>query len=186
MPAYISMLRGINVGGHKKVPMDRLRAVFEALGFEQVRTFIQSGNVVFQAAKGSTPELSKKIEGKILAEFGFAASVITRTPQELGKVIRRNPFPKESSVAPAKVHVAFLSHLPKADAVKRLEALATPPEQLHHSGTEVYLYYRDGMGRAKLTGNVLEKVLSVTATMRNWNTLNQLYEMGSERNAENS
>jgi len=180
MPIYIAMLRGINVGGHKKVPMERLRTMCEGLGFEQVRTFIQSGNVVFKAAKSSPADLSMKIEKKILAEFGFAASVITRTPEELGKAIRNNPFVEESKVEPAKVHITFLSDVPKAEAVKKLEALATPAEQVRHSGREVHLYYRDGMGRAKLTHNVVEKVLSVTATARNWNTVNKLYEMAGK------
>ena len=120
------------------------------------------------------------MEKKILAELGFPASVITRTPQELAKVIENNPFVKESRTEPAKVHVAFFSEAPKADAVKSLEALASKSEQLRHAGTEVYLYYRDGMGRAKLTMNVLEKALAVTATARNWNTVNRLYEMSLE------
>ena len=180
------MLRGINVGGHKKVPMERLRAMFEKLGFEQVATYIQSGNVVFDAAKHSPLDLSKKIEEKILAEFGFPASVITRTGGELGKAIQNNPFLKESRTDPSKLFIAFLSQTPRVDAVKKLEALATTSEQLRYSGKETYLYYRDGMGRAKLTGSVLEKVLAVTATARNWNTVNQLYQMAVERSAENS
>lgn len=186
MPTYIALLRGINVGGHKKVPMERLRAMFEKLGFGQVVTYIQSGNVVFDAAKHPPQELTKKIEEKILAEFGFPASVITRTVEELGKAIRNNPFPKESKADAAKVHIAFLSQIPHADAVTKLEALATASEQLRHSGKETYLYYRDGMGRAKLTGGVLEKVLSVTATARNWNTVNRLHQMAVEQNRENS
>jgi len=180
MPTYISMLRGINVGGHNKVPMDQLRAMFEQLGFKQVRTYIQSGNVVFQGQKAVPSDLSTQIEKEIVAEFGFPASVITRTPDELGKAIAANPFPKESKAEPAKVHIAFLSLLPQAEAVKKLEALATKSERLHCCDKEIYLYYRDGMGRAKLTGNVLERVLSVPATARNWNTVNQLYRMAVE------
>ncbi len=186
MPTYISMLRGINVGGHKKVPMSQLRAMLESLGFKQVRTYIQSGNVIFKAADSDPADFSAKIEKKILAQFGFSVSVITRTPEELRKSIEGNPFAKESSKDPAKVHIAFLSEVPKADAVKKLAALATASEQLQHSGREVYLYYKDGMGRAKLTGNVLEKVLAVTATARNWNTVNKLYDMATEPNAGNA
>jgi|SRR5579863_1264368 len=186
MPTYISLIRGINVGGHKQVKMDRLQAMFEVLGFEQVRTYIQSGNVVFKAAKRSPAELSKKIEEEILAEFGFPASVMTRTPQELRTAIQKNPFLKECKSDPAKVHIAFLSEPPKAEAVEKVGALATQGEQLRHSGREIYLYYRDGMGRAKLTGSVLEKTLSVTATARNWNTVNRLYQMAVEQDAGNS
>jgi len=186
MPTYIAMLRGINVGGHKRVPMERLRALFEKLGFEQVATYIQSGNVVFEADKHSPPDLAKKIEDRILAEFGFPAAVITRTEGELGKAIQNNPFLKESRTDPAKVHIAFLSQIPRAEAVKKLEARATASEQVRHSGKETYFYYRDGMGQAKLTGNVLEKVLEVTATARNWNTVSQLYQIAVERGAKNS
>ncbi|MGA8150576.1 MAG: DUF1697 domain-containing protein [Terriglobales bacterium] len=181
MPTYIALLRGINVGGHKRVPMERLRAMFEKLGFAQVATYIQSGNVVFEAGKHAPADLSKKIEERILAEFGFSASVITRTPEELGKAIQNNPFPKESGNDPSKVYIAFLSQVPRADAAKKLGALATTSEQLHHSDKEIYLCYRDGMGRAKLTGSVLEKALEVTATARNWNTVNQLYQMVVQR-----
>jgi len=106
--------------------------------------------------------------------------VITRTPEELQKAIQNNPFVKECHLAPAKVYVAFLTEAPKADAVKKLEALATASEQLRHSGREVYLYYRDGMGRAKLTGTVLERLLAVTATARNWNTVNKLCDMARD------
>lgn len=182
MPTYISLLRGINVGSHKPVAMIQLKAMFEALGFEQVRTYIQSGNVIFSAAKRPPADLSKKIEDNILAEFGFSSSVITRTPQEMGEAIENNPFVKESRVDPAKVYIAFLSEIPKAEAVMKLEALATKSEQLRHCGREIYLYYRDGMGRARLTGSVLERVLSVTATARNWNTVTRLYQMALQKN----
>jgi len=183
MPTYIALLRGINVGGHKRVPMERLRALCEGFGFEQVATYIQSGNVVFNADQQSPADLVKKIEEKILVEFGFSASVITRTTGELEKAIERNPFLRESKSDPAKVFVAFLSQAPRADAAKKLAALATASEQVRHAGKETYLYYRDGMGRAKLTGSLLEKVLGVTATARNWNTVTRLYQMAVERGA---
>jgi len=177
MPTYISLLRGINVGGHNKVPMKQLAAILEALGFEQVRTHIQSGNVVFRAGKSSTATLSKKIEQKIEAEFGFPVSVVTRTPEELSDAIKGNPFRKECKTDPAKVFIAFLSESPEPEAVKQLEARATAAEQAKCLGCSVYLCYGDGMGQAKLTGAVIERVLGVRATARNWNTVTKLYEM---------
>lgn len=177
MPTYIALLRGINVGGHGKVPMEKLRALCEGLGCEQVKTFIQSGNVVFKAAKCDPGTLSAKIEKKIVAELGFAVTVVTRTADELGKVIEANPFVTESRAEPAKVHVAFLSEAPTAEAVKALKIKTCDSEQARCSGREVYLYYRDGMGRAKMTGAVIERVLGVKATARNWNTVTKLYEM---------
>lgn len=175
------MLRGINVGGHKKVPMARLRAMCETLGFEQVRTFIQSGNIIFEAAGRNTSDLSATIEKKMQAEFGFAASVITRTPEELEQAMQNNPFRKQSEVEPAKVFIAFLSQVPKPEAATKLMALTTPAEQVRQRAREVYLYYRDGMGRAKVNVNVVEKLLSVKATARNWNTVNKLHEMAAEK-----
>jgi len=186
MPIYIAMLRGINVGGHKKVPMDQLRALCERLGFTRVRTYIQSGNVVFKADKTSPAALSTKMEDAIQASFGFPASVISRTAVELATVIGANPFREESQAEPAKLYVAFLSHSPSADAIKKIEALATKDERLHCGRQEVYLYYRNGMGQAKLTGAVLEKALAVAATARNWNTVTQLYKMAVEQSPKDS
>jgi len=181
MPVYISMLRGINVGGHNKVPMNQLRAMCEPLGFEKVRTFIQSGNVVFEAGKCDPSDLSLKIEKKILSEFGFPVSVITRTPEEMEQTIRHLPFVKESKSEPGKVYVGFLSVLPNDEALKKLLGLATPTEQVSYRGREVYLYYRNGMGQArKLTVNAVERTLQVTATTRNWNTVTKLYAMTVE------
>src|SRR6266496_4832344 len=112
MPIYIAMLRGINVGAHKRMKMDKLRSCCESLGFEQVKTYIQSGNVVLRAAKTSTTALSKEIEESILSSFGFAVDVISRTRDELGRTIAANPFLKENGIDPAKLHVVFLAEAP--------------------------------------------------------------------------
>src|SRR5271169_2140546 len=105
MPIYISMLRGINVGGHKLIKMDKLRESFEALGFKQVKTYIQSGNVVFSAGKLSPLKLSKRIEERILTDFGFSVSVISRSSDEMARTIERNPFLKESDIDHERLHV---------------------------------------------------------------------------------
>ena len=115
MPIYISMLRGINVGGHKRIKMDRLRQSFEALGFEQVQTYIQSGNVVFKAGKVSAVRIvQKNRERESSADFGFSASVISRTSDEIDKTIANNPFLNKSGIDPDKLHVMFLSEAPTA------------------------------------------------------------------------
>ncbi len=177
MPIYISMLRGINVAGHKQVKMAALQVAFESLGFSQVRTHIQSGNVVFKAAKSAPPDLSRKIEGKILDEFGFDVPVITRTSEEMGEVIRGNPFLKEKGIDLSKLHVTFLSGVPAPAALKALASLAAKPDQFRACGREIYLYCPNGYGNTKLSNNALEKVLSLSATTRNWNTVNKLYAM---------
>jgi len=180
MPVFISFLRGINVGGHNKVPMEKLRELCKGLGCEQVKTFIQSGNVVFKAAKCDPASLSAKIEKKVAAEFGFPVAVVTRTAEELGKVIEGNPFMKECRAEPAKVHVAFLSEAPATETLNALRTKTSNDEQARCAGREVYLYYRNGMGKAKMTGAVIERVLGVKATARNWNTVTNLYEMAQE------
>jgi uncharacterized protein (DUF1697 family) len=167
--------------GHKRVEMGRLRVMFEGMGFEQVRTYINSGNVVFKTGRSAPAALSRRIEERMVAEFGFTASVITRTAAELGRAIEGNPFVKESRSDPSKVFIAFLEQAPKPAAVEKLQARATEAEQVHWCGREIYAYYVDGMGKARLlTHGVLERVLAVSATMRNWNTVSRLYEMAGE------
>lgn len=182
MPTYVAMLRGINVLGRKRVEMARLRKMFEAMGFEQVRTYIQSGNVVFRAARSSPLALSRKIEDRMMKEFGFSALVMTRTAKELGQAIEGNPFVKEGRSEPSKVFIGFMAQTPEGDAIEKLRARATKAERMHCGDKEIYVYYVDGMGKAKvLTHGVLEKALAVRVTMRNWNTVSKLHEMAGDR-----
>jgi uncharacterized protein (DUF1697 family) len=177
MPVYISLLRGINVGGHKRVKMDQLRKSFEALGFEQVKTYIQSGNVVFRAGKVSPVALSKKIEAKILGHFGFSVSVILRTQDEMDRTIQSNPFLKESGIDQAKLHVTFLSEAPAPAALRKFEALIAAPDKSRYAGTEIYFYLPNGMSQSSLWKTSWERVLSVVNTTRNWKTVNSLYQL---------
>src|SRR5579864_4720419 len=130
MPVYIALLRGINVGPHKRMKMEKLRASCEALGFQKVKTFIQSGNVVFQAGKLSSASASKKIEERILADFGFSVDVISRSQDEMDRIIRANPLLKERGIDTSKLHVAFLSDTPGSEAVKKLESLTIKPDKV--------------------------------------------------------
>jgi len=177
MPIYIAMLRGINVGGHKRIKMDRLRHSFEALGFEQVKTYIQSGNVVFKTRKTSTSALSKKIEEKIAGDFGFSVSVISRSSDELEKTIRENPFLKERGIDPAKFHVMFLSNSPAPDALRKLAELTASPDQCRCSDWEIYFYFPNGVSQSVLMKSPVDRILAVVTTTRNWNTVNSLHRM---------
>jgi uncharacterized protein (DUF1697 family) len=174
---YISMLRGINVGGNKKIKMEQLRKSFEVLGFEQVKTYIQSGNVVFKTGKISPTTLSKRIEARILADFGFSVSVISRTVDEMTKAIEGNPFLKERGIDPQTLHVAFLADAPAPDALKKLETLTTAPDKSHCCGKEVYLYLPNGVSKSFWMKTPLDRVLSVVTTTRNWKTVNTLHQM---------
>jgi uncharacterized protein (DUF1697 family) len=177
MPTYVAMLRGINVGSGKIVKMERLRASFEALGFDSVRTYVQSGNVVFKSEQNSLAGLSKKIEEKIQRDFGFSVPVSVKTSKEIEQIVGNNPLVKEKGIDHSKLHVTFLSDAPPKAAVEALEPLARGREQFRVLNREIYLYCPDGYGRTKLSNNAIEKKLSVVATTRNWRTVNALLKM---------
>jgi uncharacterized protein (DUF1697 family) len=177
MAVYVALLRGINVGGHRRIKMDRLRKSFETLGFEQVKTYIQSGNVVFNSAKPSPAGLSKRIEESILRDFGHSVLVISRTLDEMGKTIESNPFPKKRGIDQAKLHVMFLPEIPVPSDLKQLEELTTAPDQSRCLGKEIYLYLPNGIAESSLANNPLERRLLKRATMRNWRTVSNLYQM---------
>ena len=177
MPIYVAMLRGINVGGNKKIKMDKLRSSFEALGLEQVKTYIQSGNVVFKTAKISPVALSRKLEERILGDFGFSVSVISRTVDEIQNTIANNPFLNQPGIDLEKLHVAFLSEGPTPAALKKLAELTLAPDRSRSLGKEVYFYFPNGVSGSSLWKHPLDRVLSVEATMRNWKTVNALHQM---------
>lgn len=177
---YIALLRAINVGGHNLIKMDALRKSFEALGLKSVQTYVQSGNVVFSAPKQSEVALSGKLQAKILRDFGLSVVVIVRSAEDINQVVKKNPFLKEKGIDIIRLHVAFLSGPPEKAALKALEAFPADSDRFRLSGKEIYLHYPNGSGKAKLANNVLEKVLSVSATTRNWNTVNTLREMSSK------
>lgn len=180
MPIYIAMLRGINVGAHKRMKMEKLRASCELIGLSGVQTYIQSGNVVFRANKLSCETLVKKIADCIQRDFGFSADVIVRTREELQAIINKNPLLKERGVDATKFHVVFLSDAPSAAALKKLQELTLPPDRARSLGKEIYFYFPNGVSGSSLWKHPLDKVLSVTSTMRNWNSVNKLYEMAQE------
>ena len=168
MQTSVSMLRGVNVGGKRKIPMERLRECYESLGFRSVRTYIQSGNVVFEHDGADPRGLSPIIASKIKEEFGFDAVVINRTREEISLIIKGMPF---RGVDEDRVHVTFLSVAPSRIPVAELEAARGKTERFRSLGREVYLYCPEGYGRAKLSNSFLEKKLGVSATTRNWRTV---------------
>jgi uncharacterized protein (DUF1697 family) len=176
MPIYVAMLRGINVGGHN-IKMDQLRTSLEELGLQKVQTYIQSGNVVFKTATISPTALSKKIENKILSQFGLSVSVICRTADEMENTIKSNPFVNQPGIDHEKFHVAFLSQAPTPAALKKLAGLTLAPDQSRCLGREVYLYFPNGVSGSSLWKHPLDGVLSVVTTTRNWRTVNTLHQM---------
>jgi uncharacterized protein (DUF1697 family) len=180
MPVYVALLRGINLGGHKKIKMDELRASLAALGFAEVKTYIQSGNVVFKAAKISDQALSKKIEATILLKFGHSVSVIIRTAEEIEQVIANNPFLKQPDIDPTKLHVMFLREPPAQSALKQLETLVLRPDQFRSLGKELYFYLPNGVAESAVMKKPIDRVLAIPTTMRNWRTVNTIQQMCAE------
>jgi uncharacterized protein (DUF1697 family) len=177
---YIALLRGINIGPHKRMKMEKLRASCEALGFKNVKTYIQSGNVVCQAAKLSSDAAAKKIEAQIVKDFGFSADVIARTGEEMKRIVMGNPLLKEAGVDTSKLHVVFLSGVPPAGAIKNLEAIVKEPDKVRHKGKEIYFYFPNGVSGSSIWKHNLDRVLGISGTMRNWRTINTLLEMAGE------
>src|SRR3989442_12909342 len=165
------MVRGINVGGKTIVKMENLRASFEELEFGRVRTYVQSGNVIFEAVRASPDDLSRTIAEKISEDFGFPIPVVVRTSDEMGRIVGGNPFLNERGLDPSKLHITFLAAPPAKNAKERIDALTPGPDQFRIKGREIYLYCPDGYGRTKLSNNAIEKAVSVGATTRNWKTV---------------
>jgi uncharacterized protein (DUF1697 family) len=179
MTTYIAMLRGINVSGHKIIKMESLRASFAALGFGDVKTYIQSGNVVFKTAKTDPAGLAKKIVKKIRDDFGFDVPVLVKTAEELAAVLKANPLSKRAGVDESKLHVTFLAAAAPKNSAAILQPLAAKSELFAVCGTEIYLHCPDGYGETKLANGAIEKKLSVAATTRNWKTVNVLHAMAT-------
>ena len=179
MPIYVALLRGINVGGQKIVNMEKLRASFATLEFNSVRTYVQSGNVIFNAPKASSTKLSERIKGRISYDFGFQIPVVLRTSDEMKKIIHDNPFLKDTKTDRSKLHVTLLSQLPATANIAKLDALDSDPDQFRVLGQEIYLYCPNGYGRSKISNNAVEKLLAVEATTRNWKTVNTLAELST-------
>jgi uncharacterized protein (DUF1697 family) len=173
----VALLRGINVGGHRKVPMATLRTAFEDAGYEDVTTYIQSGNVVFSHRERPAAELRADIEAVIADAMGFEVPVMVRTRAELADVVAGNPY---SGIEATTLHVLFLADDVTAGALADLDALDVDrfaPETLVRSGCEIYLHLPDGMGRAKLP--VALGRLDMATTARNWRTIEKLLELAS-------
>jgi uncharacterized protein (DUF1697 family) len=175
--AYVAILRGINVSGQKIIRMEALKHMFGSLGFSDVSTYIQSGNVIFRSPETAPDALVKKISGRILKNFGFEVPVIVRTSDQLENIIRKNPFTEEKNILKDKLHVTFLSEEPERDKIEIIESLSFAFDRFMISGKEIYLYCPGGYGNTKLSNSFFESKLKVTATTRNWNTVNKLLEL---------
>ena len=177
MHRYISMLRGINVSGRKKIHMEELKALYQSLAFKNVQTYIQSGNVIFASSESDISKLTAGIEKKIKQAFGFEVLVFIRTKEDLQKLIKKNPFAGEDE---GKLYVTFLSDQPKNFPTEEINKIRDKAELFFHSSREIYLFCPNGYGRTKLSNTYFERKLKAPATTRNWKTVNMLFSMGEK------
>ncbi len=171
------MLRGINVSGQKKIIMADLKVLYEGLGFDNVMTYIQSGNVIFHSKTKSIAVLSKKIAGAIEEQYGFTVPITIRTRDKLKKLISGNPFMTRHNVDISKLYVTFLGTRPTASQIISVESVDSKGDECSFSGSEIFLYCPGGYGKTRLNNNYFEARLKQPATTRNWKTVNTLYEM---------
>jgi uncharacterized protein (DUF1697 family) len=180
LKVFISILRGINVSGQKKILMSDLKVLYEKLGFKNVTTYIQSGNVIFKSnEKLADTELAKKIEKTIYQKYDFEVPLIIRSEEEMKKTISSNPFLKEKNSDAKRLYVTFLSEIPDKENVESITNIDFSPDKFIIIGKEIYLCVANGYGETKISNTFFEKKLKVKATTRNWNTVNKLSDMAS-------
>jgi uncharacterized protein (DUF1697 family) len=179
MSVVISMLRGVNVGGHNKIKMDALRALYSGLELRDPQTYIQSGNVIFSTDEQDLASVAERIKDGIERTFGCRPEVILRTASALKKVIARNPFATRPGVETSKLVVVFYSGNPDAEARKAVLRIKVDPEELRIDGRELYVYFPNGQARTKFPAALIEKTLKTPGTGRNWNTVTKLLEIAN-------
>lgn len=177
MATFIALLRSINVAGKGKLRMAALREACEARGLTNVATYLQSGNLVFDCKLTSAAKVATMVEGLLESQFGLDARAIIRTPADLRRIVKNNPFASQAQTDPTKVHATFLASRPTATLVRQLERVDTRGDTLIVSQQEVLLHCPNGYGRTKLNNVFLERQLHVVATTRNWKTVEALCEM---------
>jgi uncharacterized protein (DUF1697 family) len=175
MARLIVLLRGINLGAHNRISMPELREALEEAGYDDVRTYLQSGNVVLTST-ASAKSVASKCERLIADQFGLEISVVVRTRNELAKVVDQNPLGRVAK-DPKRYQVSFLEARPTAKTVRELEDVATANEKVVSIGRELYAWHPDGVARSKLWAQLAGKGLGVTATARNWTTVTKLLEL---------
>ena len=178
MKAYIALFRAINVGGKNSLPMKELVTILENIGARKVKTYIQSGNAVFQSSEKNLSQLFKLLTAEIKKRHGFEPHVLILKLEALKRAMTENPFP-EAEADPSSLHLGFLASKPKNPDLKKLEGLKEESERFHLSDHVFYLHAPEGIGRSKLAAST-EKLLGVPMTDRNWRTVCKIRELANE------
>ena len=174
---FIAVLRGINVSGKNMIKMPVLAKTFVDLGFTEVSTYLQSGNILFRSGEKNT-DCEQKIRHRIDKDFGLSVPVIVFSREYLQRIREENPFAKKAEIDQNKLHVTFLSEEPSAENFEKIKADQYLPDEFILQDNVIYLFCPAGYGNTKLHNNFFENKLKVMATTRNWNTVNKLVELG--------
>jgi uncharacterized protein (DUF1697 family) len=180
LTVYLGLLRAVNVGGQGKVAMADLRRMAQDLGFSDVRTFLQSGNLIFRSDPRPTRELEARLETAARGRLGLTTDFIVRTATEWAAAQARNPFPQEARDDPAHLVTVFLRGTPSTGSEHRLQAAVRGPERVRVVESHAYIVYPNGIARSRLTLPVVEEHLGFRGTGRNWNTVTKLAALSSE------
>lgn len=176
MNTYIALLRGINVGGQKKIKMAELRSVLENMGLKNVQTYIQSGNIVFGHNDTDTKALGIRVHDKIEKHFGFDVPVLILEPKDVDRILNESPFVDDGE---NRLYYVLLKNAPNEGLKAAFNNLQFDQEDFHITDTCVYLFCRNGYGNAKLNNNLIERKLNVEATTRNHKTMLKLLELST-------
>jgi uncharacterized protein (DUF1697 family) len=173
----ILLLRGVNVGAHRKVPMAELRALCGEIGFADVRTYLGSGNVVADVRVGDAPSAARTLETAIEAHFGFPVDVIARSADAWAAYLDDNPFPEQSAAQPNRVMLLLANRTPATDAVETLRERAGTGELVQGMRDGIWIYYAEGAADTKITPAGIDKAVGAPTTSRNWRTVQALHEL---------
>lgn len=176
---YIALLRGINVSGQKIIKMAELRDHLAELNFQNLATYIQSGNILFESHEKDSSKLEILIQAKIQEKYGFDVPIVVFNREYLEEAERENPYSEHSKEAGNKVFIAFLKEYPLAENIEAFEKLDFSPDQIELKGKNLYFYCPNGAGNSKISNTIFEKKLKVAATTRNFKTIWKLLEMSS-------
>lgn len=176
MRKFLAILRGINVGGKRKLPMSQLKELFQNLGYSEVKTYIQSGNVIF-TAEAEEKEIEKAVENAIFEAFNFEVPVICRSAEEFQLSVSINPFFEDAVVEIERLHLTFLKETPEQQQLDKLKEYNFYPDEFVVKGKDVFIYCSGKYSDSKLSNSFFENKLKVLATTRNWKTVLKLAEL---------
>ena len=177
MTTHLALLRGINVSGHNMIKMDTLKTILEAIGFKNVLTYIQSGNVFVDSVEESAAKVGFIMKQEIFKTFGFDVAIVMVSKQDLETCFINNPFLKENEVDLKKLYVAFVSKELRSENSNDLKVSQFKPDEAYIDSSRIYIKYAVGAGKTRLDQKYIEKKLILTATIRNWNTVTQLLQL---------